>query len=345
MSKAVGLSPCRSISQDTTKRDDLVTWECSVNETLTRKEPVHCWVGALLKPSGWADCASVLAWKKGKWSLLVGVPLGATEDPDVSFRSCSESDSCRCLTISSTVLTWASILIRRLLRQLWAVLSVLRSCALVKLYKAVSCTSFWMSSRAVLAVVSWSTCCCRRSKVRASSLSVESVPFFCRRGMSGLWQRFKQGWAREQHRVPWRDVHWHQRLPTGGDKPQPPNPPKLPLDLRRNNHWGETTIQGHPLVVVTSRDIGYWNWLSSLFWWRLLLLVLLEASFLESPWMVCSICSKTGCVFWSRTRVISCRNCRGWSTRSCASTSGRSKDDRYKHSSSILLKEGRPAFL
>ena len=36
--------------------------------------------------------------------------------------------------------------------------SVLRSCALVKLYKAVSCTNFWMSSRAVLAVVSWTTC-------------------------------------------------------------------------------------------------------------------------------------------------------------------------------------------
>ena len=66
----------------------------------------------------------------------------------------------------------------------WAVFSVLRSCALVKLYKAVSCTNFWMSSRAVLAVVSWTTCCCRRSKVRASLLHAESVPFFCRRGMS-----------------------------------------------------------------------------------------------------------------------------------------------------------------
>ena len=94
--------------------------------------------------------------------------------------------------------------------------SVLRSCALVKLYNAVSCTSLWMSSRAVLGVVSWSTCGCRRSKVGASLLSsVDSVPFFCRRGMSArtcvFWQRVKQGWAREQHRVPWRDVLWHQK--------------------------------------------------------------------------------------------------------------------------------------
>ena len=52
---------------------------------------------------------------------------------------------------------------RRLSRQLWAVLSVLRSCVLVKLYSVVSCTSFWTSSRVALAVVSWSTCCCRLS--------------------------------------------------------------------------------------------------------------------------------------------------------------------------------------
>ena len=83
----------------------------------------------------------MLVWKKGYCLLLVGVPSEATSGPDVSFRNCSKSDSCRCFTVSSTVLTWASILIRRLLRQHWAMLSVLRSCSLVKLYKAVSCTS------------------------------------------------------------------------------------------------------------------------------------------------------------------------------------------------------------
>ena len=54
------------------------------------------------------------------------------------------------------------------MRQLRAVFSVLRSCALVKLYKAVSCTICRTSSRAGLAVVSWSTSCCRRSRVKAS---------------------------------------------------------------------------------------------------------------------------------------------------------------------------------
>ena len=95
---------------------------------------------------------------------------------------CRESDNCRCFTVSSTVLTCASILMRRLLRQLRAVFSVLRSCALVKLHKAVSCTSCRTSSRAVLAVVSWSTCCCRRSRVKAS-LPAEFVSFFCWRGI------------------------------------------------------------------------------------------------------------------------------------------------------------------
>ena len=75
--------------------------------------------------------------------------------------------------------------IRRLFRQHWAVFSVLRSCALVKLDKVVSCTSVWTPSRAALAAVSWSTCCCKRSKVSASLLSfVVSVLFVCRRGMS-----------------------------------------------------------------------------------------------------------------------------------------------------------------
>ena len=43
-------------------------------------------------------------------------------------------------------------------------------------------------------------------------------------------------------------------------------------------------------------------------------------------WIVRSIRSNTGCDFWSsRTRFISCRNCSGWSTKPCASCSGRSR--------------------
>ena len=40
------------VSQDATRYDDLVTWKCSVIEILTREKSVHCWMGALLKPSG-----------------------------------------------------------------------------------------------------------------------------------------------------------------------------------------------------------------------------------------------------------------------------------------------------
>ena len=47
-----------------------------------------------------------------------------TSVPDVSFFSCSKSDSCRCLTVSLTVLTCASILIRRLLVVCFLVLAV-----------------------------------------------------------------------------------------------------------------------------------------------------------------------------------------------------------------------------
>ena len=52
----------------------------------------------------------------------------------------------------------------------------------------------------------------------------------------------------------------------------------------------------------------------------------MASCFAASPWIVRSIRSKTGCDFWSsRTRFISCRNCSGWSTKSCASCSGRSR--------------------
>ena len=71
----------------------------------------------------------------------------------------------------------------------------------------------------------------------------------------------------------------------------------------------------------------YWNWLLSMSpveYGRSLLLV--ASCFAASPWMVRSIHSKIGCDFLSsRTCLISCRNWYGWSTRSCASCSGRSK--------------------
>ena len=119
--------------------------------------------------------------------LLVDSSTRRTGASAVSWRWWRASVTSLCFTVSSTVLTWASILMRRLSRQLWAVLSVLRSCVLVKLYKAVSCTSFWTSSRAALAAVSLRTSCCRLSRVRASLLPAESVSFFCRCGMSGMW--------------------------------------------------------------------------------------------------------------------------------------------------------------
>ena len=146
---------------------------------LTRmKEPIHYWGVPLPDRGTWAECTSWLVWKQEYWLLLVSISSGVAAVLESSFRS-------RCLTASSIELTWASTRIRRLLRQHWAVFNVLRSCALVKLDKVVSCTSVWMSSRAALAVISWSTCCCRRSKVSASLLScVFSVFFVCRRGMS-----------------------------------------------------------------------------------------------------------------------------------------------------------------
>ena len=45
--------------------------------------------------------------------LLSGVFSGTTGASAVSFRRCSDSDSCRCFTVSSTVLTWASTRVLR----------------------------------------------------------------------------------------------------------------------------------------------------------------------------------------------------------------------------------------
>ena len=85
-----------------------------------------------------------------------------------SSRFCI-SDSCRCLTDCSTELTWASTLMRRPLREQWAVFNVLRSCALVKFARMVlSCSTAWIFSRAVFVLVTLSAYSCRRSKSSAS---------------------------------------------------------------------------------------------------------------------------------------------------------------------------------
>ena len=53
-----------------------------------------------------------------------------------------------------------------------------------------------------------------------------------------------------------------------------------------------------------------------------------------------------GCVFWSsRTRLISCRNCIGWSTKACASLSGRSRTIAISIAPpSFLKRAGRPSW-
>ena len=106
-----------------------------------------------------------------------------------SHRFCM-SDSCRCLTVCSTELTWASTLMRRLLRQQWAVFNVLRSCAPVKFARMVSsCSTAWISSRAAFALVTLSAYSCRRSKSNASLQHCVTSGFFvCLRGMSDCAQ-------------------------------------------------------------------------------------------------------------------------------------------------------------
>ncbi len=81
---------------------------------------------------------------------------------------CSSSVICFCLTVSSTVLTWAATLIRRLSRQFCAALSVLRSWALVNLYRWVSRNNTVTSARAVLASAICCSCFCRLNRAKAS---------------------------------------------------------------------------------------------------------------------------------------------------------------------------------
>ena len=177
---------------------------------------VHRWRVPLPMPS---EVVRVLVWKGRQGFILAASPARSTGASAVSCLWHSASDTCLCFTVSSTVLAWASSLMRRLSRQLWAVLSVLRSCALVKLYIVVSCTSFWTSSRVALAVVSWSTCCCRLSSVRASLLLVGTGAFFWRRGMSGLWAglcRVEPESSDESHGVMYCDITTGLRLPRRG---------------------------------------------------------------------------------------------------------------------------------
>ena len=171
---------------------------------------------------------------------------------------------------------------RRLLRQHWAVLSVLRSCALVKLYKAVSCTSFWTSSRAALAAVSWSTCCCRRSRLGRHycplDLSLSSAGAACQ-VFGRLLYRVEPENSNECHGVMYFDIatcrlltqrgqiekrtegeeRGREKKPRQRQSKKPPTPP-CPT---HNSVRGGRAIQGHPLVASTASYLVYWNLSSS----------------------------------------------------------------------------------
>ena len=124
------------------------------------------------------------------------------------------------MTDCSTVLTWASNLMRKLLRQLQAAFKVLWSWARVKFARIVCpCINAWISSRASLVLVTLLVYCCRRSKSSASLQSCVTSCFLVRlEGISndypphGPCRCFIHSWARKQRRMPWRDVLWH--LPT-----------------------------------------------------------------------------------------------------------------------------------
>ena len=104
----------------------------------------------------------------------------------VVCRWLNKNVNCFCLTVCSTVLEWASSLMLRLSKQLCAVLSVLRSCALVKLCSGVSRTSAITLVRVALASVSCCTCFCSCSSIKASLSFSGAEASFWRRGMAGL---------------------------------------------------------------------------------------------------------------------------------------------------------------
>ena len=208
---------------------------------------VHRGIVPLSIPSKVVGHQLVLVWKNRQGFLLADNSASSTGASAVSCLWRSTSDTCLCLTVSSTVLAWASSLMRRLSRQLCAVFSVLRSCALVKLYSVVSCTSFRTSSRVALAVVSWSTCCCRLSSVKASLLFSGAGAFFWGRGMSGLWTVLGrvEPKSRDEHSgVMYFDYTTRLRFL-----------PRMRMHVRRSVHPGAPPGGFHAY---------YWNWLSSM---------------------------------------------------------------------------------
>ena len=221
---------------------------------------------------------------------------------------------------------------RRLLRQHWAVFSVLRSCALVKLYKAARAQAsgclqgrLWLLSVGSLVAAGEAGLgrhCCTLNPSLSSAGAACRVP-------ESFLDRAEPESSTECHGVMHWDINTYYMLrhkkdrrgrgqtrkdERGGERrqqPHPPGPPVVPLmfeEERPGTPWWSSLLVR--LVILEFVIIPV------MLAWRLLLLALLEASLLASPCMVRSICSKMVCVFWSsRTCLISCRNCRGWSTK------------------------------
>ena len=155
---------------------------------------------------GWNDTyiTSTLTTHNGARSLPYSRPprQPVTDDADecvwwawtVICCWCNKSVNCFCLTVSSTVLAWASSLMLKLSRQFCAMLSVLRSCALVKLCSGVSRTSVRTLARVALAFAIWRTCFCSVKSAKASLSPSGAGAFLWRRGMAGCKCR-SQTWV------------------------------------------------------------------------------------------------------------------------------------------------------
>ena len=136
---------------------------------------------------------------------------------------------------------------------------------------------------AAFAAVSLSTCCCRRSRVRASLLPAKSVSLFCRRDMSGLWTplyRVEPVNSNECHSVIYFDIATCRRLgqsvktgkrtkeKEGAEREHNPksiqNKQPTPSYLIYRGVRGGRAIQGHPLVASTASCFVYWNLSSSM---------------------------------------------------------------------------------
>ena len=226
----------------------------------------------------------------------------------------------------------------------------------------------WTSSRAVFAVVSISTCCCRWSRVRASLLPAKSISFFCRRGMSGLWllciELSQRTAMSAMASCTWTSLTAADYDTESASKRENRHKEERDKEKERPNKQAKPTpspFQGYPTGVCEKRGPS-----RGTPWWPLQPLVrLLEfivihitgavlASFATSASGILVYCIALcgafvpirDALFWSsRTRFILCRNCSGWSTNACASWSGRSRTIAISIASPSCWKRGgRPSW-